>query len=343
MPDPTPPTPHVVAEPALPPLLARSSMGGVLMGLANLVPGISGGTMLLVSGVYPSFINGVAELSTLKVRKRTLAVLGVIIVSALLTIVVLSRLVLDLVVEHRWVMYSLFLGLTLGGVPVLWAMARPIRPSTIVGIVVGIAAMAALTFVGPPGTAGSANGHPYHLYLLAGLAGASAMVLPGISGSYLLLILGQYVTIMRAIADLRDAARATDVAAVLATMHVVVPVGIGVLVGVAGISNLIRYLLAKHEKPTVGLLLGLLLGAVLGLWPFQEAVAPAEGAIFRGDTVAIVDEQLVMATTGKAIEAADYESRRFPPSPAQMAGAAGLVLLGFGISLGVARLGRDEA
>ena len=106
-------------------LVARGVLGGTLMGLANLVPGISGGTMLLAAGVYPGFIAGIAEVTTLRFRLRSLLLLGAIVASAAVGILLLAGTVRSLVVDHRWIMYSLFIGLTLGGVPLVWRLARP--------------------------------------------------------------------------------------------------------------------------------------------------------------------------------------------------------------------------
>ena len=107
------------------PLLIRSAIGGTLMGLANLVPGISGGTMLLAAGVYPGFISAIAEITTLRFRPRSIATLGAVVASAALAILLLAGTVKALVEDHRWVMYSLFIGLTLGGLPLVWRLARP--------------------------------------------------------------------------------------------------------------------------------------------------------------------------------------------------------------------------
>lgn len=107
-------------------ILARGGMGGVLMGLANLVPGISGGTMLLAAGIYPHFIRAVADVTTLKLRRQSLLVLAVVVSAALVAIVGFAGLVKDFVIEHRWVAYSIFIGLTLGGVPVIWRLMRQI-------------------------------------------------------------------------------------------------------------------------------------------------------------------------------------------------------------------------
>ncbi len=104
-------------------LIIRSSIGGCLMGLANLVPGISGGTMLLAAGVYPGFISAIAEVTRFRFRIRSLVLLASVVASAALAILLLAGNVKDLVTNYRWLMYSLFIGLTLGGVPLVYRMA----------------------------------------------------------------------------------------------------------------------------------------------------------------------------------------------------------------------------
>jgi putative membrane protein len=312
-------------------------LGGLLMGLANLVPGISGGTMLLAAGVYPDFIQGIADVTALRWRPRGLAVLASIGGVAALAIVTLAGPMKALVVGHRWAMFSLFIGLTLGGIPVVWRLLRPLSAAAVAGGVVGVLAMVAMALVQPgAGTAAGAAGPDLLLLFVAGVAGASAMILPGVSGGYLLLILGQYLTILGAVdamknALLRGGAGASLWAALEGPLHVFLPVGIGVCVGIAGISNLIRYLLVRHEKPTLGFLLGLLLGAVLGLWPFQQGVPPEPGDVVRGSVM--TPERIA------ALEPEAYPLAPFTPSALQVAGSLGLVLLGFGVTQAVARVG----
>lgn len=105
-------------------LAGRGVLGGILMGLANLVPGISGGTMLLAAGIYTDFINAVAEVTTLRFRKRSLVLLASVGLAAGSAIILLAGVVKDLVVDHRWMMYSMFIGLTLGGIPVIWKLIQ---------------------------------------------------------------------------------------------------------------------------------------------------------------------------------------------------------------------------
>lgn len=321
-------------------MAVRGLIGGGLMGLANLVPGISGGTMLLAAGVYPQFINGVAEVSTFRFRPRSLLILACIVGGAIAAIVGFAGPISGLVIDHRWVMYSIFIGLTLGGVPILMSMLKPIDPLVVGIAIIGIAIMAAMATLAPSTGGGADDGsHPYLLHVVAGLAGASAMVLPGISGGYLLLILGEYVVILTAVAMLKDGVAEGDWSRIIESLHTVVPVGLGVVAGVVGVSNLIKMLLARFERATLGMLLGLLLGAVIGLWPFQEGVPPEIGASFRGDTVVESDGVLVMEQTGRVIEPKHWSTAFFRPSPVQCLGAIGLVAAGFAASMGVSHLG----
>ena len=318
-------------ETSLRSLSLRAVLGGVLMGLANLVPGISGGTMLLAAGVYPAFIAAIAEVTTLTFRRRSLILLGVIVASAGTAILLLAGATRALVIEQRWIMYSLFIGLTLGGVPLVWRLARPATPSLWAGAATGFAIMVlmALGDSGASGTEASPG-----LLVLSGMAGAGAMILPGISGGYLLLLLGQYLPILGAVDKAKEALLGDagfDIGLLMEAMTVAVPVGIGIVIGIVGISNLLRWTLAKFPKPTLGLLLGLLVGAVAGLWPFQEGIPPDVGDVLKGRvlTEADLDE----------IEEEDWTVERFDPTGGQMGLSVVLILAGLGATLLIDRVG----
>ena len=159
------------------------------------------------------------------------------------------------------------------------------------------------------------------------------MVLPGVSGGYLLVLLGQYEPILGAIDQVKQALLASggpDVALLLGALTVVVPVGIGVLVGIVGVSNLIRWLLRHFSKPTLGALLGLLLGAVVGLWPFQEPVAPQSGDVIEG--------RIVAAESLAEVDIEDWPVEYFEPAPSQVASSLALIATGLAATLLIARL-----
>ncbi|MEM9176350.1 MAG: DUF368 domain-containing protein [Myxococcota bacterium] len=325
--------PSEAGSPSFAAFLPRGLLGGTLMGLANLVPGISGGTMLLAAGVYPAFIEAIADVTRGRLARRPFFVLGTIGGAALLAIALLAGPTRDLVLDQRPLMYAFFIGLTLGGLPLVWRLARPATPG-VWGGAAGAFVLMAVMALGTEG-AGSSGASPI-LLVLSGLAGASAMILPGISGGYLLLLLGQYVPILGAIDDLKEGLigdAGFDLDLVLGAMEVVVPVGIGVVLGIVGVSNGLRWLLARYEKPTLGALLGLLVGAAIGLYPFQQAVPPAPGFTHRGVEVPVAELPLVPPE--------DWPLERYSPTGGELAAAGGAFAAGLGLTLLIARIGRD--
>jgi putative membrane protein len=316
-------------------IATRSVIGGAFMGLANLVPGISGGTMLLAVGIYPQFISGVAEASTLKFRPKVVLMLACVVGAAGLAIAGFAGIIGNLLDRHQWAMYCLFIGLTLGGAPLLWRMLRPldITVATSATIAVGLMAILALTNPERIGSQATPGPAAYAMLAAAGFSGGAAMILPGLSGAYLLLVLGQYRAIVDAVALAADGARTGDWGAALYTLHVLVPVAIGVGLGVVGVSTLVRKLLANYERATLGFLLGLLCGAVIGLWPFNEPVPPEIGDIVRG--IALTSGELVAS-----VDPEDYRTTAVAPSLPQVFGGSVLALVGFGASWSISRAGR---
>lgn len=329
------PTP---AEPISPLILIRAGFGGALMGLANLVPGISGGTMLLAAGIYQRFIDAIADITSLRFKPAAILTLATVVGAALLAIVLLAGPVAALVVNHPWIAYSLFIGLTLGGVPLVWKMARPVNPTVWTGLILGFAAMAALAIVQAreAGAGSAAHASSIPMMFLAGLAGASAMILPGLSGGYLLLILGVYVPILQSIDRCKDAVANTDISALIAEWTVIIPVGLGVVAGVVGVSHLLKWVMHRYEKATLGVLLGLLLGAVVGLYPFQRPIPPEPGHTIAGTTVTEDNLDLFLDDSSKWPRI--YEA----PTPARAIASLGLIAVGFLTTLCIARLGNSK-
>ena len=298
--------------------------------------------MLLATGVYPDFIRAIAELSTLKFSKRAIVVVCLVAFAAALAIVLLAGPIKDLVVNHRWVMYSLFIGLTLGGVPLIWAMLERLSAPAIVGALVGFAGMAALGWFQATGAgAAGASAQGFVFFLLAGVAGASAMVLPGISGGYLWLVMGVYVPILATIAQCKTLVGAGDWQALMTpVIDVIVPLGLGVVLGVVVVSNVLNWALSRFRALTLGVLLGLLVGAVVGLWPFQQGVAPEVGDRIKGQTVEqLADGQFQLVPSGRRLDRDDFPTAFFDPNARQLGGAAALVLIGFLATRLIGRLG----
>lgn len=313
--------------------IVRSVAGGALMGLANLVPGVSGGTMLLVAGVYDRVIEAVADITTLRFRRDSLIALALVVASAGVAIILLAGPVKTLVVEQRWMAYSLFIGLTLGGAPVVWRLARPARGGFFAGAVIAFALMAlmALTSDASRGAAEAT----WWLFLLAGLVGAAAMILPGVSGGYVLLLMGAYVPVLAAIDRFKESlapggAHGFAISESISAGLALAPVAIGVAAGVAIVSNALRWAMARLRQPTLGALMGLLLGAVLGLWPFQQGRAPVVGEVVHGR--ALTPESLA------ALPRDDWPLAFFRPAAWQVAAALAMALAGLALTIAIDRV-----
>ena len=112
------------------------------------------------------------------------------------------------------------------------------------------------------------------------------------------------------------------------------PVGVGVVIGVVGVSNLLKMLLEKHKDATLGVLLGFLVGAVIGLWPFQHGVRPQVGDLYRG--------QPLTAAALETLAPSKYPTAFFSPDALQIVGAMALIIAGFLLTALIARFGQQK-
>jgi putative membrane protein len=316
--------------------------GGLLMGLANLVPGVSGGTMILAMGLYDRFIESIANVTRLKLSWDSIVFLGLIGFGAAVAILGLSGVAVGLVSEYRWIMYSLFIGMTLGGTPELIRHCRPASTPAVVAFLLAFAGMAALAW----GLAETRIDASIPVFIGMGALAASSMILPGISGSYMLLIFGMYDTV---IGSLSASALLEDTAE---SLGVIIPVVAGAVIGMALLSNLLKHLLARHTAASHAALLGLLVGSVLGLWPFREPVhedlarkpyRKAVVMVLAGDELAEINDNysLVLSEadaaeirtryegkTGGDLKRLGEELKLFDPTFTDIASALGLLVAG---------------
>lgn len=256
------------------------------MGLANLVPGVSGGTMILIMGLYDEFITSLADVTRFRFRVQSVVFLGILACVTAATIAALSGWMAAAVESQPSVMYALFIGLTLGGAPLLWRMAKPIRTPSVVTMAIGFGLMVAIAVSrdtsGPPARHkvelpdGENIETSYTRDFAAGVLGMGAMVLPGISGAFMLLIMGRYEAILVAISRVKEYAMSFGRDGDLAALHVLIPVALGAILSLLVVTNLMKWLLRHYEKATVGFLLGILVGSVVGLWPMEPSSTPGD-------------------------------------------------------------------
>lgn len=256
------------------------------MGAADLVPGVSGGTIALVLGIYERLIAAIKEGSSalgsvMQLRfsdagKHLKAVEWSLLVPLLVgigsAVVILGSLIHDQLEENPTIMAGAFFGLVLGSIIIAWRLLKQPREwHVLVTVVVGVAMFTILGF----GEEGVVSDPSLLIFFGAGALAICAMILPGISGALILLLIGMYQPVLDAVND-RD-------------IQTILTVGAGAIVGLALFSQVLKWALDAYHDPVVAALIGLMLGSLRVLWPWPEGVESSDLAAPGGDwlTVAI--------------------------------------------------------
>ena len=234
---------------------------GILMGIANVIPGLSGGTLLLLTGIYPRFIDVFGSINPKSLRdykwKENILFIMIIAVGALLSIFTMSKIMSWLLESYDVPVYLLLIGLIIGSIDMITKKidfkSNTSRITFVTGILMIVVLVISTRFFGTSThTQGNVN---FILLLTAGALAAATMVLPGISGSMLLLLLGLYKPVV-------DSVSAFNIINILF-------IGIGAIVGIVFASRLIKYLLVNFSSSTYAFLLGLILASIVDLFPFS--------------------------------------------------------------------------
>jgi putative membrane protein len=235
---------------------------GMAMGAADIVPGVSGGSIALIAGIYQELLdsinsfnwNNLLLLKSFQIKELYLRLNGNFLLSLVLgimtSIFALSRLITYLMDEHPIPLWSFFSGLILVSAFLILKETKKWNFVIIVSIAIGTAFAWWVTNL-PPTTTPDASWFTF----VAGAIAICAMILPGISGSFVLLILGQYERILQAVMD-----KDFFTLALFAS---------GCLVGILSFSRVVAFLLRRFHAATIGLLSGFMLGSVNELWPWK--------------------------------------------------------------------------
>lgn len=255
---------------------------GFAMGSADVVPGVSGGTIALVLGIYPRLVAAVGQLSGaagLVLRGQVRAGLGRVraadwllliplIVGALAAVVTLARVLEHLLEDEPIAMAGLFFGLVAASALVAWWYVRePTGRHVLIAAGVAVAAFLVLGIR----TSEVTDPPLWVIPLAAGIA-ICAMILPGISGSFLLLMMGLYEFILESVNERR--------------LAVIGLFALGALIGLGLFSTLLDRLLARHHDVVMAALVGLMIGSLRVLWPWPDGADTAQLAAPDGSILA---------------------------------------------------------
>ncbi|WP_323757962.1 DUF368 domain-containing protein [Roseivirga sp.] len=238
---------------------------GIAMGSADVVPGVSGGTIAFITGIYETLLNAIrsVDLQALQYLKKfqikalwkhvngnfLLPLLAGIATSVL----TLAKVITHLLAEYPIQVWSFFFGLIVISALIILREIKHWNISVFVAIALGIAAAYFITSATPAETP-----EAYWFLFIAGAVAICAMILPGISGAFILLIFGKYEFILSAVKEFRI----VDIAIF----------GLGCIVGLLSFARLVGWLFNKYHNITVGILSGFMIGSLNKVWPWKEAI-----------------------------------------------------------------------
>lgn len=245
---------------------------GFAMGAANVVPGVSGGTIALITGIYERLINALKAFDGealklglgFKFGALWKKVDGLFLTSLLLgvavSIVSLARVLEYEFKNHPALIWSVFFGLIAASIPSVGKAVAKWSVDVVALFVMGAAIAVSMAFLTP------ASQSTDFLYLvLCGVAAMCSMIIPGLSGSFVLLLMGNYRLVLSSV----NALTSGDVGAAFA---VILPVGIGAILGLLVLSRFLSWLFSNHHDKAIGTITGFVAGSLVIIWPWKDKV-----------------------------------------------------------------------
>ena len=278
------------------------------MGAANVIPGVSGGTIAFITGIYEELINSIKSFDVqalqlalkFKVREfithTNLYFLISVGVGVVVSIVSLAKLLEYLFINHETLTMAFFFGLIVSSVYLVGKQIDRWDPAAIFMLLLGIGIAVGIAFLKPA----QENANPVWVFV-CGIVAISSMILPGLSGSYVLLIMGNYLLILNAISNLK--------------INILIPMCLGCGVGLVAFSHLLSYIFKHFRNGTIALLTGFVAGSLAIIWPWKKTV------FLRDDTGEFILKR------GKEKIVSGYEWF-FPQMDGQFAFAALLMIIG---------------
>lgn len=291
---------------------------GITMGAADVIPGVSGGTIAFITGIYEELVNsiksvdGTALKMLLKLQFRAfwkhingnflLAVVGGILIS----IFSLAKLMQYLLHTYPIYVWSFFFGLIIASTILVIRTVKKWDVKTVVALICGGVAAYMITVLSPASTPNT-----WWFIILSGAIAICAMILPGISGAFILLLLGKYEYIITAVSNL--------------DIGILLLFAVGAVSGIIAFSHLLSWLLEKYHGMTVALLAGFMVGSLNKIWPWKEPLATYVDS--HGVTQAITEKNVLPGA---------YEQHF--NEPALLGGAIGFMVFGFVLIWGIEKI-----
>jgi putative membrane protein len=265
--------------------MIKNILKGAVMGVANIIPGVSGGTMAVSMGIYDKLIYALTHLR--KEFKKSIQFLIPILLGAVIAIVALSF-VIEWLFDHYPLQTNfLFIGLIIGGLPAILKKVKGKKPTggMIVAFLLFFAIVVGMACTGvsesSSGSGADVSFSIVNLFVLfgVGIIAAATMVIPGVSGSMILMLLGFYEPIISSISDFVRALTKFDVAGIAAGCGTLIPFGLGCVIGIFAIAKGIEIIFERWPMLAYYAIIGLIVASPVAILIMSEATVTVSAAL----------------------------------------------------------------
>lgn len=274
------------------------TLKGIAMGAADVVPGVSGGTIAFISGIYQELIDSINKINigTLKTLKNNgfkaawgsvngnflLALLSGIAISVL----TFSKVITHLLETQPILVWSFFFGLVIASIVFIWKEITHWHAKAIIALVIGTILSYYITIAEPTD---SPDSYPY--LFLSGFLAIIAMILPGVSGAFILLLMGSYQTVIGTINQLREGLTQMNTDLLLQAFTKLAVFAGGAILGLKLFSRVLTWMFAHHKNTTLAMLIGFMIGSLNKIWPWKEVLETRVNS--HGETVPFIERSIL--------------------------------------------------
>lgn len=253
--------------------MLKMILKGVVIGVANIIPGVSGGTMAVSMGIYDKIIHAATHF--LSEFKKSMKILIPILIGAGLGLVVVARLIQMMFDKAPFQTNLLFVGLIVGGLPAMTKKVKgqSIRLSHIIACVLFFAFVVGLAAIGETeGAAADLSINAVNIMKLfgVGIITSATMVIPGVSGSMILMLIGYYNPVLNEVNRFIDNLVSFNVPGLIDGCAVLVPFGIGVVVGIVAIAKIIEFIFKKFPYVAYWAIIGLIVASPFAIMMMNQ-------------------------------------------------------------------------
>ncbi|WP_438965790.1 DUF368 domain-containing protein [Flavobacterium sp.] len=271
---------------------------GLAMGAADVVPGVSGGTIAFISGIYQELIDSIngINFSLIKTIKNEgiLAAWkqanGSFLLSLLLgigiSILTFSKIIVKLLDTQPILLWSFFFGLIIASIVLIYREITHWKTVSFLALIFGIVVSYYITIARP-----SLATDSYFYLFLSGFIAIIAMILPGISGSFILLLMGSYETVLGTINKVREGIVTLNLQLFWEAFSKLLVFIIGAVLGIKAFSKILNWMFSNHKNTTLALLVGFMMGSLNKVWPWKEVLETRINS--HGKTVPFLEKSIL--------------------------------------------------